>query len=250
MPEAVFSNSTPAFKRQSGFAQRLDASYIADKFDDLTSMLRAYGAMTNAVIDMKDAYSGTKNLTYGMGLLHSLIINDVEEFATYIKDGLDSVEEGRELKRPMDADLLGRIITMRVEAYHEAGRDISDNASEWSEDDTADVFDRAQSQHGELLAKLDGSGHLLDAGSLLPWLELKIRREVGLQTEFGTPTAIPDDVFADPKNLRDQFIAEKIKEGFSLAHISQAMNVKISAIERALKRLTETGQTPRLQQAG
>jgi hypothetical protein len=94
-----------------------------------------------------------------------------------------------------------------------------------------------------LVAKLDGCRHLLDAGSMLPWLELKIRREVGLTTEGHEPTKVPDELYADPKNLRDQFIAEKINQGLSLSHISQALNVKVSAIDRVMRRLTETAAT-------
>ena len=39
-------------------------------------------------------------------------------------------EEGRELLSPVDSDLMSRIVTMCVEAYREAGRAISDDASE------------------------------------------------------------------------------------------------------------------------
>jgi hypothetical protein len=125
MPEAVDSNTTAAPTFQPPFE-------FSDEFDDIRSILEAFNMMNAALMDEP----GTQALSYGTSLLFGLVINHVDEVHGRVsrasKEYARSLqgEEGRELLSPVDSDLMSRIVTMCVEAYREAGRAISDDASE------------------------------------------------------------------------------------------------------------------------
>ncbi|MBT9373436.1 hypothetical protein [Rhizobium sp. CSW-27] len=81
--------------------------------------------------------------------------------------------------------------------------------------------------------KLGASRDQFEAGSLLPWIEMKIRRDaerVSATLEAGT---------SDTISLRDQIISQKAREGISPADLSQAFNLRRSAIDRIIARLTD-----------
>lgn len=230
MPEAVDSNTTRAPYSQ---AARSPTSRIADKFADVRDMLEAFNVMAcEAALD-EPVVKG--NFVNGMNLLHKLIMEELWELRRQVVATVEQESAGRELANHIDTDLWGHITRMVNEAYREAGRSAADDA-EWSEADSIEFTRRVTRLYNELVARLDGSRHLLDVGSMLPWLELKLRRELGLSTDFAHPL-LPDDIYADPSDLRAAFIVEKVKEGFSLAHISQALNIKKANIERVIRQL-------------
>ncbi len=194
-----------------------------------------------------DTLDSSELIKIGIGV-HSLFDREVEEIknvrSLLLADvfRLHALFPENSRKPSFITELAERITRMRVEAAKEAGIELLEYYSDWSEEQKERVFYPTYDQYNELIEKANGSTDLLETGSMLPWLELKIRKEFGLNTGYETSPQVADDLYADPKNLRDQFIAEKIKEGYSLAHISQSLNVKISAIEKAMQQMATPSQ--------
>jgi len=89
-----------------------------------------------------------------------------------------------------------------------------------------------------VIRKLEGSRNPFEAGSLLPWIEMKIRADAAkLATQPHEPQ--------EDGSLRDRIIAENIAAGISTADLAQAMNIKRSAIERIVGRLEGRGRENR-----
>lgn len=80
-----------------------------------------------------------------------------------------------------------------------------------------------------VIRKLEGSRDPFEAGSLLPWIEMKIRADAA---KLATRPRGPQE-----DSLRDRIIAENIAAGISTADLAQAMNIKRSTIERIAGRL-------------
>ncbi|WP_275789668.1 hypothetical protein [Pararhizobium gei] len=66
---------------------------------------------------------------------------------------------------------------------------------------------------------------------------------VGLESEGDTSPAAEEETATNPKQLRDDIIAEQLKAGVSEAEISQAIGVRKTAIER-VKRKLEADELP------
>ncbi|MDR6667237.1 hypothetical protein [Rhizobium sp. 1399] len=81
-----------------------------------------------------------------------------------------------------------------------------------------------------VIRKLEGSRDPFEAGSLLPWIEMKIRADAAKLA------AQPIEANEDG-SLRDRIIADNIAAGISSADIAQAMNIKRSTVERIIGRL-------------
>lgn len=95
---------------------------------------------------------------------------------------------------------------------------------------------RSLLQRTDRQAEGEGKFDLLTVGSLLPWLELRIRSEViggKAEAEF------------DDTSLRDRLIVEQSKSGVSAAELSQAFNLRRGAVERIIARLTATDEDER-----
>ncbi|KAB2752254.1 hypothetical protein [Brucella anthropi] len=234
MPEAVASNSTTAPKRNP-------ASVVLDALEQIQHRLTALAHMVGETLDNSELIEigvGARSLfdkeVESIKNVRSLLLADVFR--------LQALFPETSRKPSFITGLAERITKMRVEAANEAGYELPEYFSDWSEEQKGRVFYPTYDQYNELLERANGSTDLLEIGSMLPWLELKIRKEFGLSTGYEMSPQVADDLYADPKNLRDQFIAEKIKEGYSLAHISQSLNVKISAIEKAMQRMATPSQ--------
>lgn len=176
MPEAVASNNISASKRQpdNRTSEQVNAD-LSDQFEDVREILRAYNIMTCAIID-----TGVNQARYtdGFRLIHELIMDRVMQTNREALSQLTDRAGGRKVQKPIDGDLLAKITTIIVTAYADIGRVISDDATKWSDQDYEDVYVSAVGRYNALMSKLRGTDDLLEAGSLLPWLELKIRREI------------------------------------------------------------------------
>lgn len=234
MPEAVASNSTTAPKRNP-------ASMVLDALDEVQYRLAALAKMIVETLDNSELV----DIGEGVNLLFDREIEEIKDIRSLLLADvfrLQALFPETSRKPSFITELAERITRMRVEAAKEAGIELPEYFSDWSEEQKERVFYPTYAQYNELIERANGSTDLLEIGSMLPWLELKIRKEFGLSTGYEMAPQVADNLYADPKNLRDQFIAEKIKEGYSLAHISQSLNVKISAIEKAMQRMATPSQ--------
>ena len=88
-----------------------------------------------------------------------------------------------------------------------------------------------------MLGRLGDDRSLLEAGSLLPWLEMKIAREIAPDdAQAAGDTAKPDQ---SPVELRDRLIADQANRGISAADLSRAFNMRKAAIKKIIARLSE-----------
>lgn len=125
-------------------------------------------------------------------------------------------------------ELMGRVASIVRNVMADAGAHVpEDDFSEWSEAASDQYFSLMANHYNNLMEKLDGVRDPFEAGSLLPWVEMAIRREIGIE---------PDHI--SPSWIRDEFILDSIKKGYSTADISQALGLRQKAVERAIGRLT------------
>lgn len=95
----------------------------------------------------------------------------------------------------------------------------------------ADLVGPVTSSFNALIRSLDGELNALEAGSMLPWLETRIRNKLSEQVKaLQRPK---------PVSIRDAVIAEQAAAGFSVNELSQAFNLKQETIERIVRRLTD-----------
>lgn len=247
MPEAVNSDSTTVSSSQ------YDPSILSVKkgFEEVQHMLNTFNVMTCTLLETKEDNS---EHSFGLHLLHGLVMERLDIIANEFEQTLQERQLNHRLVRGSDvySALIQRIGRIVADAYCSTGRNLVwDEMVDWSREDTQAYSNSTAHYYRELIDRLEGEDDLLEVGSLLPWLELKIRKDIGLSISMPAKEQpiLSDDVYADPKNLRDQFIVEKLKQGFSLPHISQALNVKISAIEKAIKKLTGENQVTATNQA-
>ncbi len=93
-----------------------------------------------------------------------------------------------------------------------------------------DLIGSIVSSFNALIRQLEGQLNSLEAGSLLPWLEMRIRS----QLSSGVTTA----GMPKPVSIRDTVIAEQAMAGFTTNELSQAFNLKHETIERIVRRLS------------
>lgn len=103
---------------------------------------------------------------------------------------------------------------MSARALLDAGK-IDDMDGEWSEGMAREHLKHVRQGYVDLVEKVreDGSLDLLTIGSYLPWLELRIRREVGA-----------DEVTPDlsDTSFRDRLIMDQSQKGISPSDLSRA----------------------------
>ena len=263
MPEAVDSNSTRAPKRQRGkpdgipplydepYFQKLPP-YVEKDYQAVVEMIQAYGVMVQTVIENGDDFSLYAN---GIHKIHRLILLRLDALVSDLDKLIDSMADGQFLKGKSLTDLLQRVGRIVAAAYAETGIEVDVEQLFKRGDGKPDDYTFTTTKYfRELVAKLEGDNHLLTVGSLLPWLEMKIWREVaGIDVsqerhQDKEPSAdenashekpdVADRAGSQKTDLRDRLIAEQAQAGVSLSAISQAFNIKRVAVERILGRLT------------
>lgn len=242
MPEAVASNSIPVSEDQdkrkqrrtpSGYLRPISTAFeklhprIQKDVDQVDEMLKAHGQLVAAAMETGDDFSLYSD---GIHLIYRLIISRLNEVMDSVGHRIDEMHGSRFLKEPSDMEVLVRVGQMVASAYADTGVDMDiENQAGWSNDVFKVYSSATRRYYTELIEQLDGDTHLLTIGSLLPWLELKIRREiVGDETDLLEP---------EDMSLRDTIIAEKAREGIPTAEISQALNIRKTAVERVIGRL-------------
>lgn len=238
MPEAVVSNSIPMSGRQPRYGW---SQYFSEEFENIENMLAAFREMNSALYETKQDHSA---VSYGIYLIHGLIMDRLKvvagEAKQFIAGAADTKsEEMPELGFGVDEALMELIGEIAGAALIDAGYEVDmDDATTWPEGLMGEHIGRVGRFYNELIAKLKGEGKfdLLTVGSLLPWLELRIRSEViggKAEAEF------------DDTSLRDRLIVEQSKSGVSAAELSQAFNLRRGAVERIIARLTATDEDER-----
>ncbi|WP_085025316.1 hypothetical protein [Ensifer aridi] len=229
MPEAVASNSIPVSNRQPRYGWK---QHFSEEFENIDYMLAAFREMNSALYETKQDHS---EVSYGVYLIHGLIMDRLKVVAGEAKQVIANATERAalpELESGFDEALLERIGEMAGAALLDAGYELDmEDATTWPEGLMLEHTGRIGRFYNELIAKLNEAGRfdLLTVGSLLPWLELRIRREV-----MGAEAARD----LGDTSLRDRLIVEQAKSGVSAADLSQAFNLRRGAVERIIARLT------------
>ena len=228
MPEAVASNSIPLFERQP--SENLDVLASLDAEIDRLESLHYLTTLAFSYVYEKPIAAGMKGM-----LRHE--VERLRGLAALIRE-----------KRPMPAasprfagskvsiwpELFVKVRNVVIDVFRDAGRELpeGDEAS-WDDEGgvVREIVTMTSAYHNELLAALGGSRDAFEAGSMLPWIELRIRREVGVETEKAATN--------DTLSLRDRIILEKMREGVSPSDLSQALSLRRGAVDRVIARLTE-----------
>lgn len=211
-------------------------SSIEDQFDNTIQTLKSLHFLLNETMSVCASF---ETYHYGISILLSQELDDLISIRKYMVGEFDrlttevAAQSSRHLSEN-DKDIRHHILCMLISVQKEANPNIMRD----------DFLGLTSKYYEMLIEKLDGESELLIVGSLFPWLEMQIRKD------FGVPITEPTDKKAfspvedwiAPKKLRDEFIAEKLQQGFSMQHISQALNIRVSAIEKAMAKLTEKDQ--------
>lgn len=155
-----------------------------------------------------------------------------------------SIKEGPRLTHP-NTFVRTRISCIGINALRDAGHDINpQDVTTWDDPILLEHLSRVDRYYDDLLGKLEEEGRndLLTIGSYLPWLEMRIRRELGVATVDLETQPISDD---NGQSLRDRLIAEQADAGVSISQISQAFGLKRAAVERIIGRLTAAEEDSR-----
>jgi len=226
MPEAVDSNST--------IAPEIHPERLMDGLHDTLYALQAYRVMLGSTIETDVGFSN--DVSSGICLILESI---TENFDCQIK------EVGKLINNDAKADksslssygqLCQKIIALRMKIMQEVGQSMTREA-------IREVISSAVNDCTKIVERLNGDYDfdLLEADNLLPALELKIREELAI--------AVDQEQRTTPKTLREEIIAEKLRQGISIEQLSQAFHIRASAIRRVMEKLTQQEQLSTLQQA-
>lgn len=234
--------SSPPFERLSSYVQR--------DVDAAQEMLWAHAAMVAVVMESGEDFSLYSN---GVQLLHQLAMFRLDEALDSARSEIERMQAGRFLENPHDGELQDRIVSMVCAAYSASGVDMDyDNLSNW-DIATCRLYSSAVAKYTRLLREKSGEDtHLLSVGSLLPWLEMRIWREIAgidLNPALAGASSRTDqteshaeagetEFAASPVHVQRAEMAKRlVEEGLSISQISQILNVKRSAVVRILDRL-------------
>jgi len=166
----------------------------------------------------------------GVHLIHQLIMLRLDETAEQARELIETQARPRSVTQPVDHDLFNSVQGIVAETLSERGIVASASPREWTADESRIILDTTASYYRELVKELGSEASLIEAASLLPWIELRIRKAL-----FGVEEGQPDD--DELVSLRDRLIAEQSKGGVSPAELSQAFNIRRSIVERIIGRL-------------
>ncbi|MBB4065699.1 hypothetical protein [Gellertiella hungarica] len=257
MPEAVDSNSTTASKKQRQAPEGVPRLLSSPPFERLgkriqrdvdaaQEMLRAHAAMVAVVMESADDFSVYSK---GVHLIHQLAMLHLDEALDNARIEIEQMQQGRFVSKPYDPDLREHVSLMVCAAYSASGVDMDYcKMHEW-DSATCRLYGSAVGNYTmALLEKAGDDRHLLSVGSLLPWLEMKIWREIA-DVDLTVPSAeVPHaetgqldhqaDFSASPVQAYRADTARRLfGEGHSVSQISQILRIERSAVERILDQL-------------
>lgn len=259
MPEAVASNSIPASENQAAQTgktartrQAFDGvpvfmadppfkglhSSVQRDFDAVEEMLRAYAMMTNVLFENGDDFSVYSK---GIHLIHQLIMLRLDEVADHAGSYINQMKTSRHIQAS-DSDLLQRVGEIVMSAYTDAGWDMRpENMADWS-DQILQMYSVTSSRlYKDIMAQLDGDTHLISAGSLLPWAEMKLRRELDLANYESEAADEPATI----SRTRARLVKAGLQSGATARELSQALNMRLASVERLIATMTDEAGTVR-----
>lgn len=234
MPEAVASNSIPMPTGQPTYSTNLDA------FHDTLRQLEALHIMlSSALIDggLGKANEGVPGLlrrqTFDLWEIHETVKIDLARLEQ-VQPSPYATRHGREgLTGTL---LLGHVIRIVETIWTEAGLDDgkTDDAG-WQETRRGQIMNLAHTYKDMIMDRLQDKADQIEAGSYLPWVEVKARKELDPDTA--------ENPRKRPMLMRDQFIAESIRQGNAVGDIAQALGLSTVAVDRAIRRLSAKANT-------
>lgn len=233
MPEAVVSNSTRTPTGQPKFGWK---RHFSEGFEDVDAMLSAFREMNSALYETKQDHSHESR---GIYLIQGLIMDRLrlvsDEITAYV--GQEEASVPTMLGRGIDLAIWQQINNMDARVLLDAGM-IDDPDGPWPDGVSDGHAERVARGYNDIVTKAqeDGSVDLLTIGSYLPWLELRIRREIGAEV------VAPGQ---SDTSFRDRLIVEQSQKGISPSDLSQAFGIKRASIERIICRLTATEEESR-----
>lgn len=264
MPEAVDSNSTTASVNQPTKPQKKQRvaptglpvmkapppfgdlpEYVQRDVEATQEMLRSHATMVAALLETGDDFSLYSN---GVHAIHQLIMSRLDQVLDFARLEIEEIRE--KPFREGQAELFTRIGEMVCAAYTASG-EVGfrlDDFERWDDTKLKIYFVQTRRFRDALKEKAGGSTDLLTIGSLLPWLQMTIYKALApdvVPPVFGQKPVVHEfatdkpTFSASPMAAYRAELAKRLAdEGHSIAQISQIMNIKRSAVERILDRLT------------
>lgn len=241
MPEAVASNSRAVPERQQ---VPMSAGEILDQLEEVSSAIYALGSFLADHLFHTDEVDIGNGVTFLFGQqVQRLNAATLEARRHFDLPQAEAPESARHLNRPIDSDVFKRVSKMVHDAYFDLGKGPLWERDAPGNDKGSERIGRAGHYYNLLMARLEGETHLLDVGSLFPWLELTIRRDLGQaigrqdDSEGDLPETLDMDVSKTTKQLRDELISHAMSSGQSATDIAQALNLRRVTVERMIGRL-------------
>jgi hypothetical protein len=224
MPEAVASNSIPMPEGQHPFNTDLTA------FSDTIHELQALTIMLSSLL----ATSSLESQASGISGLFQRQLSDLDKIYEAVKSDLSkpaeraitATEKPKQSSINVQFKLYNHILDLIKTIRIETGEPVYATHEEWPEALQKTIVDLAQSYVDKVLNKMEDKTNEMEAGSLLPWIEAIIRREL-LTEKPSVPTTM----------LRDTFILDSIGSGYSTADVAQVLGLSRHAVDKAVYRL-------------
>lgn len=209
MPEAVVSNSTAAPSRKA---------VHQEQFDDIEAMLKAMSMMTLNLFE----YGGDcKSWAYGIDLINRRIHSELREVATSAMAHVIVLPTvGRFIgERPDDIDirLFDRVNKMVEEEAESAGANLSAMVLV---EVTIRLYNKITREMEKPRAEQFEAALRPEARKLFDWYKES------------------DQPAQKPSTIRDRFIMDSVRNGYEVSDIAQVFNLRRSAIEKAIGRLS------------
>jgi hypothetical protein len=215
MPEAVDSSSTPvsAGQRFQAVVFNTDLDAFSDTVDQLTALTDMLGSWIHDYGQRKQSapIAGLfRTLAGDLGFHLEAVTTDLERARSIAADAAN-LQDGQQIR----SGLVDKLKPIVVAVLHEGSGNIR----------AIDPETVAREYADKIIERIGNEIDALEAGSLLPWAEMAIRRELGSDNGYAATI------------LRDQLIAEQAAAGISPGQLSQAFNLRRDAIERIIGRL-------------
>ncbi len=234
MPEAVDGISITMPTGQPTYSTNLDAFHDTIRELEALHMMLASALIDGGLGKSSEGVPGLlRRQTVDLWAIHEAVKHDLDRLEQ-AQPSPYSTRQGREgLTGTL---LLARVIQIVWEVWQDAGLDQgkADDAA-WEETRRSQIMNLAHTYKDMIVDRLQDKADQIEAGSYLPWVEMKARKE------------LEPDPAANPRNrpmlMRDQFIAESIRQGNAVGDIAQALGLSTVAVDRAIRRLSAKANT-------
>lgn len=235
MPEAVNSDSINA---PQGQPTPVVFSTDIDAFRDTVYQIKVLSDMLASYLEDAGMFEESTAIGALFNMLVDTYSDRVEMAARDLAKAREFIERRArqaDLEREKQADqlqsdrskvwleLMMHLTSIVTGIWREAGREPDEN----NEDHRKSIAEMAQDYGRRIMEQLENKGDRIEAGSYLPWAEMKIRQELTGEPSASTATS-----------LRDTLIAEHSEKGITVQELSQAFNLRRAAVERIIGRLS------------